>query len=578
MARLRLNKTTKIILAISIVLLSTALGYLVWRVNQETQLSPYDSEASAGCPEGCFAPADESGGCAKSCDWKCTQGDPNCPREDWGKLVCIPCDVTEKETDFFTTHSACQVEADKKNALINMLGSDSCTKYPQNSKWGCKAVYKSQGAEKDGYVLTYAPCTTETKPPVVDCHEDLEPTTYSFNKANAGRSKIGPFPKDGKLVLYFKNLLGAGTYKPTITFKLVSTDTSRNDNQTYSYTPKADEDRTATDFTVKKGEYVLLTKSVDNRNQGDPECAPTTNNDKYESFGWIDPSSDGKCGSGLLGPPSSGSAREAYPKYSISTFRSNAVKQGYEKVTNGEQCWADWREWAGDYDFNDYFLMVSYAVEEPIPTPNLTINKSVVESCTDEDTSNPTAELAYTIAVTNTGGADGEFSKIEDILDSKVEDSFVEVSSITGGGTYADGKIVWDGNTTVKAGESISYTYTLVVDKDSFDTYSNTVTLTTGNETKTDKATITADCVITEEPEEPEVPTEGEIPQTGIFDSTAGRILAGVSLVVIGALVYISPNISLSTLNGHIKSRRVYIKERNISKLRKRFEKKVEKR
>ncbi len=577
MARLRLNKTTKIVFAIAIVLLSTALGYLVWRVNQEANLGPDDSEAFECAPGEykvqetmsgtyCIDNAMREGmppGCYKNTSTGCMGG--------YGWITSSPISGPES---CFVTKSECE---SANSAAIKNCESDG--KYGRCETGNCN--YATDG-RYSGWI--YICDQTTPPPPPVDCHEDLEPTTYSFNKANAGRSKIGPFPKDGKLVLYFKNLLGAGTYRPTITFKLVSTDTSRNDNQTYSYTPKADEDRTATDFTVKKGEYVLLTKSVDNSNQGDPECAPTTNNPKYESFGWIDPSSDGKCGSGLLGPPSSGSAREAYPKYSISTFRSNAVKQGYEKVTNGEQCWADWREWAGDYDFNDYFLMVSYAVEEPIPTPNLTVNKSVVESCTDEDTSNPTAELAYTIAVTNTGGADGEFSKIEDVLDSKVEDSFVQVSSITGGGTYADGKIVWDGNTTVKAGESISYTYTLVVDKDSFDTYSNTVTLTTGSETKTDKATITADCVITEEPEEPEepevpeVPTEGEVPQTGIFDSTAGRILAGVSLVVIGALVYISPNISLSTLNGHIKSRRVYIKERNIRKLRKRFEKKVEKR
>ncbi|MDY0097362.1 MAG: hypothetical protein RBS01_03375, partial [Candidatus Dojkabacteria bacterium] len=49
---LRLTKTSKIVFAISIVVLSIALGYLVWRVNQEDRLDPSDSDAG-GTGTGC---------------------------------------------------------------------------------------------------------------------------------------------------------------------------------------------------------------------------------------------------------------------------------------------------------------------------------------------------------------------------------------------------------------------------------------------------------------------------------------------------------------------------------------------
>ncbi len=203
-------------------------------------------------------------------------------------------------------------------------------------------------------------------------------------------------------------------------------------------------------------------------------------------------------------------------------------------------------------------LTTSFTVLPQQTNPNWNITKSVVEQCVEEGTANPKSELTYTITVKNTGDGAGTISKIEDVLDSKVIDSFVQTTTITSPGIYSAGKITWTYATplSMAAGETKVFTYKLVVDKEHFDTYSNTVTLTpVGSSAVVAAANITADCEITE-------PTpDGEVPQTGIFDTTVGRIVAGFTLILFGVVVYNVPN-------GIFKKRESY-------KYRERFEKKV---
>lgn len=611
---IRLTKTSKILFAIGIVVLSVALGFLIWRVNQPTQLDPTDSDAFE-CSDRCYphntlkvctgvggcrvgnADGTCSGGwdsvtaddnskwCCDPCKStatpvKCTfypndfkAGQPSCGNKTKDCKAgyykcdsagyCVPCNPVDKG-DIFTNTTDCQDKADKANGAFGA----QCP--PGGYRWECKAVYNP-----DGYILTSNNCLKDQEPIKVDCGLTLEPTSYPFNKANTDGSKIGPFTEDGKLVFFFKNLLdNNAAYRPKITFKVVSTDSSRN-NQTYVYKPTAGEERKETTFAVKKGEYLLLTDSNDDYDQGSPECAPTTNNPKYKSFGWIAPSG-GSCGSGLQGPPTNGT-RTAYDKVDISSFRNNALKQGYKQLPKGEQCWADWREWVGDYDFNDYFLMVSYVTDAPTPTPNISISKAVVEQCIDENTANPKAELTYTITVKNTGGSAGDIDEIEDILDSKVLESFIQKETITKPGVYSDGKITWSGKKNIPANGSAIYTYKLLIDKENFGTYSNTVSLQEAFFCPVGQicaqvmppliyasAEIVADCVITETPETPVTPTEGTVPQTGIFDSTASRIVAGFVLLTFGAVIYNLPNSTFT----------VYKKGKSY-KYRDRFEKRV---
>ncbi len=175
----------------------------------------------------------------------------------------------------------------------------------------------------------------------------------------------------------------------------------------------------------------------------------------------------------------------------------------------------------------------------------LSLSKKVIESCIDEGTANPKANLTYTITVTNGGTGIANISSMVDSLDPKVLSAGLTPSDISDGGIYSSGSINWPfteaSPITVNAGETRTYTYKLLVDKSNFGTYENRVTLlqsSGGDEVAgvelTANATVTADCELTTTPP--------VVPQTGIFDSTLGRIGAGLALVIFGGIVYSIPN------------------------------------
>ncbi len=179
----------------------------------------------------------------------------------------------------------------------------------------------------------------------------------------------------------------------------------------------------------------------------------------------------------------------------------------------------------------------------------LNISKTVVESCIAEGTENPSSQLIYTITVRNTGSGKGQISKIEDVLDSKVLAKGITPTDIVGGGVYSSGKIVWNFSPAldILAGATQTYSYKVVIDKGSFGTYNNTVTLTpvSGNPIQAN-ASINADCLAI-------------TPRTGIFDSTLGRISAGFVLLLLGGFVYSLPS-GFFSLNGREKKFRYRVK------------------
>jgi len=607
MRKIRLNKTTKIIGAISIILLSVVLGYLIWKLNQESQLGPGDSDA---------------GSCA------------SIPNQGSTGPEGSPCDAS------------------------NCGGP--CGEY--TFKCGNLCYKASCGASA---------CSSGE---VEDCGS--EPKDYAFNKVP---TRIGPFPKTGKVVLFYKSLLGAD-YRPKITLK-------GSDGVSKEYKMPAvdanNRSKLVTDTIVYAGDYAYLTKSDDDLNQGDPYCEP--GDPKYISWGWIAPNSNSTCGSGLAGPP-----QGFIPtvKKDIASDLAWQASNGNEIVANGKQCWADWRDFPGDYDFNDYFLMVSYEEStQPVTntcgdtlyTSNLwkkkpesvgygdpvvlefdaydsdgidqnsfvityklttdtskgtTISKcssSLTTNCytlsesgtttkvsitlnnssqklgsgtyninaswkdklgasgqlcatTEEFTileentnpnwslsktgtsvcasNNESATVTYTITVKNTGNAVGQITKIEDTLDSKVTGA----TEITTPGIYSNGKITWSFASllSINAGETRTYTYIVNVNKDKFGTYSNTVILTPNGSDPINAATnISVSCTTASTPETPVTPTTptGTVPQTGIFDTTTSKVIVGLILISLGAIVYNAPNIN--------------IKKKENYKYRERFEKRV---
>jgi hypothetical protein len=162
------------------------------------------------------------------------------------------------------------------------------------------------------------------------------------------------------------------------------------------------------------------------------------------------------------------------------------------------------------------------------------VSKSVSEKCANVGTADPKAELTYTILVKDIGRGE-VIETIEDVLDPKVVSKGLIPTDISHNGRYSNGKIVWEGIAIQFARNpdstiSVPFTDKLTIDKSNFGVYTNNVTLTTtkGN-TFQASATINADCIVT-------------APQTGIFDSTLGRIAGGFGLIVLGGFVYSMPS------------------------------------
>nr|MBP6976604.1 hypothetical protein [Candidatus Dojkabacteria bacterium] len=230
----------------------------------------------------------------------------------------------------------------------------------------------------------------------------------------------------------------------------------------------------------------------------------------------------------------------------------------------------------------------------------LTITKSGVNTCLNTDTQNPIAELTYTITMKNEDTDNRTITKVKDVLDAKILAAGIVPTAITSPGVYADGKIVWKYDTTnliIKGGESKVLTYKVSIDKDHFGTYKNTVTMTRSTGVASEAtATVLADCTIATplagcgdgvlgvgESCELDNPTGASctwdscnkslcvciaptVPQTGIFDSTLGRIAIGIALLIIGVVVYTIPSRVL-----------ILQKKENPYKYRGRFEKRITK-
>ena len=162
-------------------------------------------------------------------------------------------------------------------------------------------------------------------------------------------AKIGPFPEDGKLVLLFQPLDvdGDGGVKEVII---------NYEGKDYQIRIGKGRQRIITNIKVKAGTTAMLVRTVE-REQHD-ECAP---HDKpHQGIGWIPVNADQTCGSGLPGPPQGGKCTP-FAKPSVKSAIEWAKSFGQPILS--KECWADWMEWPGDYDFNDYFIMFSYIPE-----------------------------------------------------------------------------------------------------------------------------------------------------------------------------------------------------------------------
>lgn len=260
------------------------------------------------------------------------------------------------------------------------------------------------------------------------------------------------------------------------------------------------------------GEYTISMDWTDGLGNEGTECAYTA------SFTIDEPPIEASCGDGILGN------------------------------TSGEQCeLGDPTGYSCTWDTCDQDTCTC-----PSTNPDWSITKVGVESCIEDE-----ARATYTITVRNIGDAQGSIDRVVDVLDTKVLEGYIY--NISGDGEYASGQITWDlegDDETFDVDESMTFTYYIQVPSDDFGTYDNTVTAYPGEgDSFSADEEVDLDCDIPEEEEE-------TIPQTGLFDSSLAKIVAGIVLMVVG--------FSWNKINYSVKE---YVSDSRI----KRFENKVAK-
>jgi uncharacterized repeat protein (TIGR01451 family) len=492
--KLKLTKNSTIILTSVILVLSIALGYLVWRVNQEETTAPTESEAEGEgqtCSVGadcdvitCYYPYVSyclNGVCTcktvedqQSLPYPCSDWSPRCtPASPGGNYVLCctwdDCDDPDCQEDSpNTVESTCKTTCSSCN---NPYFYQTRYKLVQASPiCGDSIPGNTTGEECDP---PGGPCTKDNKPGVCTstCKCDLNP--YCGDGTKDSGEECDPNA----------NPTGCPTGYVC------------NSSCTCDAPPPS-----CGDGIKDTGE------------ECDPSANPTGCSTGYTC------NSSCTCNAP---PPSCGDGV-------LDLDKGEECESYSDVIIDGGTC--SWEE-------------CDHTTCKCLPG-DLVLTKSVVESCVDEGTANPKSELVYTITLTNNGDGPARPDKIEDVLDSKILSSGVVPIMLSGDdeslvnrrGIYSEGKILWDFNDSMYGtigmlpGSSFQTSYKVVISKENFGEYNNMATLTNlDNTILTATAKIDADCV-------------ASVPQTGIFDFTLGRISVGFVLILIGGVVYNLPS------------------------------------
>lgn len=509
--RLKLTKKLKIIIIIIFVLILGGSGvYLLWRTNQPDTTAPTDSEAGQSYNGSCWA-------CCTESEFKYdSNGNKYCPG---GSL----CGCSVKCGDGVTIRKKC---------------SDSDAK-------ACTNCYHAAPGDDDpvgGVECNIGSQCDNTCywPEVAYCNGDGTCSCKSGSSNGCTSSTAcEPVCPSG----YEKCTSNCGTDTKTAT----CTDRCAGCNN--KYTNKITCKRVVTTNTCDSGEW--LTKPTGSYEY----CDPITYTAKAKDKDGIDKTSVvAKLNSATR--PSVSLLNETTTTVDISESLStptNCLPAGTYTVD------LSWKDKKGATS-TACTLTTTFSILAEEQNPDWTITKTAAEQCLEDGD----AQVIYTIKIKNIGTGTGSIDKIVDALDSKVLASYI-TGTISQGGLFGSGSITWElegAEETFAPNEEKSATYTLVIPKTAFGTYSNTVTAyPTAGDNFSDSVLVTVDCI-------------EDIPQTGLFDSTVAKIVAGIVLLLLGFNLH-RVDLNFRKVQNSLNKLSISIQDTQSERRKRNFEKKI---
>jgi len=508
--KLKLTKKWKIIIIIILVLiLGGSGGYLLWRTNQEETVAPTDSEAGQSYNGSCWA-------CCTESEFKYdSNGNKYCP----GGSLC-KCSVKCGDG----------VTIDKKCGDSDAKACTNCYHAAPGNDDPVGGVECNIGSQCDN---------TCYWPEVAYCNGDGTCSCKSGSSNGCTSSTAcEPVCPSG----YEKCTSNCGTDTKTAT----CTDRCAGCNNKYTNKITC---KKVTSNTCDSGEW--LTKPTGSYKYCDPISYAAKAKDK-----------DGINKTSVVAKLNN----TTRPSVSFTNETATTVELS-ESLSTTTSCLPvgtytldlSWKDKKGATSTN-CALTTTFSILAEEQNPNWTIAKTGVEQCLE----NGDAQVIYTIKIKNSGTGTGSIDKIVDALDSKVLASYI-TGTISEGGLFGSGNITWEleaAEETFAANQEKMYTYTLVIPKTAFGTYSNTATAypTTG-ESFFDSIAVTVDCI-------------EDIPQTGIFDSTVAKIVAGIVLLLLGFNLH-RVDLNFRKVQNSLNKLSISIQDTQSERRKRNFEKKI---
>lgn len=233
-------------------------------------------------------------------------------------------------------------------------------------------------------------------------------------------------------------------------------------------------------------------------------------------------------------------------------YKFTATSEGDQVLSAS---WKDSKGFAGNA------CKATREVTTAVTQDNWIVDKNAGRVC---DANQTQVSLNYAITITNSASDAKEISKIVDTLDTKVQNSYIQLQTITPTATVSGNVITWNltgDNASFDPGETKTFKYTIVVPKSAFGSYYNKAVITpVGGDSNIEvDDTVIASCA----------------PATGLFDSTESKLAIGVFLILVAfAYAYIDP---LDTGIHRVFGKLAYklSREGRIKRNRENFEKRV---